>query len=111
RARGEPLRVTRELEARIDADAPDVREIVDIEAREIARLFGRAERAESRGELVVCVCIAVCEMREPRAFGQIRAPDDAQREARIAALQEAHGGLDGVYVALGVREEVRDRRG
>src|SRR5204862_162211 len=52
-ARGEPLAVARELEARVDAFAPDVGEIVDVEAREVARLLSRAERAERRRELLV----------------------------------------------------------
>ena len=50
------------------------------------------------------------QMSEARAFGKERAPDDAQRQARVAALQEANRGLHRVDVALGVGEEVRDRR-
>jgi hypothetical protein len=50
------------------------------------------------------------QVGEARALRQKRAADDAQREARVAALQKTNRGLDGVGVALGAREELRDRR-
>ena len=53
-ARGESFAVARELEARVDADAPDVGEVVDVEAREVARLLRRAERAEGRSAISAC---------------------------------------------------------
>src|SRR4030095_934414 len=53
RARGGALPLARELETRVDACAPDVREIVDVEAREVTRLLGGAERSERRRELLV----------------------------------------------------------
>jgi hypothetical protein len=53
---------------------------------------------------------AVCEWSKPRAFGQERAPHDAQGEGGIAALQETNGGLHGRGVTRRVREEIRDRR-
>ena len=49
----ELLAVARELEVRVDAEPPDVGEIVDEQAREIARLIGRAEAAERPGERIV----------------------------------------------------------
>ena len=104
RARGEPLAVARELEARVDAEAPDVGEVVDVQAGEVARLLGRAQRAEGRVDLLVE------RLFEARPFGKEGAADDAKGQARIAALQEADRRLHGVRVALGMREEVRDRR-
>ena len=102
RARGQLLAVARELEVRIDAMAPNVGEVVDIEAREIARLVRRAEAAERPGERVVAGRRR-CELREPRAFGQELAPDDPQRQARVAALQEPDRGGHGRHVARRVR--------
>src|SRR6185295_16155673 len=114
RARGEPFGVTCELEARVDAGTPNVREIVDIEARQVAGLLGRAERAERRRELLVDVGVLRrrrrAKVREPRPLGQERAADDPQREARIAALQEADRRLHRFDVTLGMREEMCDLR-
>ncbi len=103
RARREALAVTRELEVRVDADAPDVGEVVDVEAREVARLLGGAEIAERR------VNVFVERLCEARSFGQERAAHDAEGQARVAALQEADGRLDRRRVTIGVREEVLDR--
>src|SRR5688572_13967463 len=94
RARRQALAITRQLEARVDADLPHVREIVDVEAGEVARLLGGAERAEGGGDLFV---VSLCEAR---AFRQIGAADDAECQARIAPLQEADGRLDRGGVAL-----------
>ena len=105
RACSELLAVARELEARIDAEPPHVGEVVDVQAREITRLLRRAERAERGMDLLVE------RLLEARALRQKRAPDDAKRQARIAALQEADRRFHGVGVALGVLEKVSDRNG
>jgi hypothetical protein len=92
-AGGEPLAVAGELEARVDAFAPGVGEVVDVEAGEVARLLGRAERAEGRGQRLVAALLALsgrwAEVREARAFRQEAAPDDAEREAGGAARRGA----------------------
>jgi hypothetical protein len=98
------LAVSRELEARIDALPPDVGEVIDEEACQIARLLGGAECAE-RG-----LNVFVERWRETRPLGKKRPADDTKRQARIATLQEADGGLDRFDVTLGIREEVGDRR-
>ena len=108
RARGQFLAVACELELRIDALAPDVGEVVDIQAREVARLVGRAQAAERPSERVVAA--GRRERCEPGPFGQELAADDAQRKARIATLQEADRGLDRRNVALRMLQKVRDRR-
>ena len=109
RARGQLLAVARELEVRIDALSPDVGEVVDVEAREITRLVRRAEAAERPRERVVAARRR-CELREPRAFGQELAPDDPQRQARVATLQEPNRGCHRRHVAGGYAEKVCDRR-
>jgi hypothetical protein len=46
---------------------------------------------------------ASVDRREARALGQELAPGDAQRQRRIAPLQEPHDGVDGADVALALR--------
>src|SRR5688572_3948531 len=70
RARGEALAVASELELRIDPIAPRVGQVVDVEAREVACLVGRAEGAESGAQGVVAGCCGFGERREPRPFGK-----------------------------------------
>ena len=111
-ARGEAFAVTGELEARIDAFAPDVGEIVDEEAREITGLLGGAERAEGGRQVFVergMFGRGGGSDVKARTLGQERASDDAKGQARVAPLQEADRRLHRVDVALGVREKVRDR--
>ena len=103
-ARCEALAVARQLEARIDAVAPHVGEIVDVQACEIPRLLGGTQRAE-RGHDVFVV-----RLLEAWAFRQKRAADDAERQRGITALQEADRWLNRVGVAIGVRQKVPDRR-
>ena len=112
RARGEPLAVARELEARVDAVAP-------------RRRRGRRRRG-SRGSAPDPSCRA-CRTPRERLVARRAAPRrrDARsaalragtsrptmRSARlgIAALQESDRRLDRLDVARRVREEVRDRR-
>jgi hypothetical protein len=104
RARGEALGITGELEARVDADAPDIGEVIHVQARQVTCLFGGAQRAEG-GLQSVILCL-----REARTLRQPGATHDAEREAGIPPLQETDGRLDSVGIKLGVSEEVRDRR-
>jgi hypothetical protein len=102
------LAVARELELRIDADPPYVGQIVDVQAREVARLIRRAEGAECPSERIVGRRRR--EVGEARAFWQKLAADDAQRQARVAALQKPDGPVDGCDVAWCTGEKRGDRR-
>jgi hypothetical protein len=99
--------VPRELEARVDALANHVSEVVDEEAREVPRAVGGAQRAEGPGGRVALRA----EGFEARALGEKRAARDAQREARVAALKKAKHGLDEGHAGLAVPQEMRDGRG
>ena len=111
RARGQLLAVARELEVPGDAIADHVGEVVDIEAREVARAVRGPEPAERPAERVLVVGARTgVDRLEPRALGQQLAADDPQRQARIAALEEPDHRVDGADVRLAVLEEVGDRR-
>ena len=112
RARRELLAVARQLEARVDAVADHVGEIVDVEAREVLGAIGDAERAERpRQRIVVVARRARRRARAKRGpSGSSSRPTMRSASAGIAALEEAHDGSTVVEVALAVREEVRDRR-
>ena len=115
-ARGERLAVARQLEARVDAVPHDVGEIVDVEAGQVLRAIDEPQRAEGPrqrlvGGIVRVACVAgalVAQHGEARALGQEGAAGDAQREARVATLQEAHDRVDGREVAVGLGEEEGD---
>jgi hypothetical protein len=111
RAGGQPLRVAGQLELGGDALADHVGEIVDVQAREVLRAVGDPEPTERpRERVVVGGAGATVDRREPRTLGEQVAPDDPQREPRIAALEEPHDVLDRRDVAVAVREEAGDHR-
>ncbi len=51
------------------------------------------------------------DCRKPWSLGQQLASDDAQREARIATLEETHHRVDCLEVPLAVHREMPNRRG
>ncbi len=95
RARRELLAVARELEARVDAErARRRRDRRRTGSRDSAPDRScRACRTPRRAARRRRVGAMAAQMGEARPFGQERAADDAQREARVAALQEANRRL------------------
>ena len=110
---GESLAIARELEAWVDADAPNVGEVVDVQAREVTSLLRRAEGAERGQQLLVERRMLArgrrAQMLEAWPFGKKRAPDDTKCQARIATLQEPNGRAHSVHVKLGMLKKVSDR--
>jgi len=95
----------------MDPIADRVRDVVDIQARQVLRAIPDAEPAERPAQrILVARARPLFDHRKPRPLGQQLAVDDAMREPAIAALQEADDCVDRREVAIRVREQVRDRR-
>ena len=111
---GESLAIAHELEAWVDAEPPNIGEVVDVQAREITSLLRRAQGAERGQQLLVERRMLArgtrAQMLEARPFGKERAPDDTKCQARIATLQEPNGRPYSVHVKLGMLKKVSDRR-
>src|SRR6185312_489814 len=82
-ARCESLAVPSQLEAGIDTNSPDIREIIDIQARQVTRLLRRTQRTESSEQPLVGLRrlhrLSRAQLLEARPFREKRAPDDTQR--------------------------------
>lgn len=108
-ARGELFVVVCEFEVWIDVVVLNVGEIVDVEVREIACLFGGVECVERGVELFVeCAMFGWMQVGEVWVFWQECVADDVQCEVWVVALQEMNCGFDCVDVMVGVCEEVCD---
>ena len=106
-AGGQPLAVARELEARIDADAPDIGEVIHVEAGEVAGLLGRAEGAEG-GQQMFIERARPPQPRTGARSGGLREERRGRRcesEAGVAALQKPHGRFNRVDVMLARAQE------
>jgi hypothetical protein len=106
----ELLAVARQREVGIVAPQ-HVGQIVDVERRQVLRAIDHPQLAERPGQRIA---VGLGGQRridrgEPRTLGQEVARGDAQRQARVLALQEPDGRLDGRQVALALGQEVRDR--
>ena len=104
RTRGQPFAIARQLETRIDADAPHIGKIIHKKTGEIARLLGGAQRAEGFLQGLFR------DLREARPLGQKSASDNAQGQAWIATLQKPDGRFDRLCIAISVIQKMCNGR-
>ncbi len=95
------LGVAHELEARVDAVAQHVGQIVQVQRGQVARLVLHAQRAKSPGQRVTAFCIDIhIERLEARSLGQEGAAANAVRQRRVAPLQISDDRCDRRCIAL-----------
>ena len=92
-ARRQRFGVAHEFEARVDAVADDVREVVEIQGGDVLGAILQPQRTEGPVERVafaVPVVDVVLERCKARTFGQVVPRGDAMSQARIATLQKSN---------------------